>query len=84
MMKRINIEELQTIRHNSPDDWIAIKESVQAQLNADKQEVRELFEKIERLWKPQHYKSCYGVIVPHPNCICCKWQALKRETLGGG
>ena len=42
---------------------------------------REIFNKIKQLWKPQHHNLCYGVIKPHPDCVCCKLQSLKGDYL---
>ena len=39
----------------------------------------EVVSKVRELWKPQHHNLCYGVIDPHPDCICCRWQAQQKE-----
>ena len=42
----------------------------------------EIFGGVDELWKPKHHNLCYGIIDPHPECICCKYQALKSRQLG--
>lgn len=41
--------------------------------------IREVVGEVNHLWKPSHHNLCYGVIDPHPDCICCKWQAKLKE-----
>ena len=45
---------------------------------ARKDERERIIREVEQLWRPQHHNLCYGS-KPHPDCIRCKWQALKGE-----
>lgn len=49
------------------------------------QRVERIFREIDSIYHlgRNHSNDCYGVIQPSPNCLACKWQALKkREGIG--
>jgi len=82
MLKRISDEEISRVIQQGVTKWaIAPKEfieqigevSAQAQLEADKKVMRELFERIRGLsWK----RGDYVLLPPH------HWQTLKEKYLG--
>ena len=41
--------------------------------------VEKVVREVEQLWRPRHQNLCYGIIDPHPDCICCKWLAKLKE-----